>query len=59
MDEKVVANYMRAADEFTQYLDYIKSMINSTDKLSLNIGITSFIKIMEAERKKGEGNAEK
>ena len=59
LDDQAVTDYMKLTNEFDQYLDYIKSRINSTDKMSLNIEITSFVKVMEAERKKGEENAGK
>lgn len=53
LDEETVSEFMKLVIEFEQYLNYIKGNINKQDKLSLNIGIKSLVKILEAERKKG------
>lgn len=54
LDVESLEEYQEMITEFDQYLDYIKAGINTSDKLNLKIGIKSLIKIMEAERKKGE-----
>ncbi len=54
LDEESTAEYSKLATEFNQYLEYIKSSINKQDKMSLNIQAKSLVRILEAERKKGE-----
>lgn len=57
LDEESKKEYQNMLTEFEKYIDYIKGGMNKTDKLNLRIGITSLVKIIEAERKKGEENA--
>ena len=54
LDEESTAEYSKLVTEFNQYLEYIKSRINKQDKMSLNIQAKSLVRILEAERKKGE-----
>lgn len=54
LDKESVLEFKRLIGEFNQYLEYIKGSINKQDKLNLNVGVKSLIKILEAERKKGE-----
>lgn len=54
LDKESISEFNRLTEEFTQYLDYIKGNINKQDKLNLNVGVKSLIKILETERKKGE-----
>lgn len=54
LDEETISEFMKLGVEFNQYLNYIKSSINKQDKISLSVGMKSLIKILEAERKKGE-----
>lgn len=54
LEEETTTEFMELIAEFNQYLDFVKSSINMKDKLNLNVGIKSLIKIMATERKKGE-----
>ena len=54
LDEESTAEYSKLVTEYNQYLEYIKSRINKQDKMSLNIQAKSLVRILEAERKKGE-----
>lgn len=54
LDEETITEFLKLVEEFNQYLNYIKSSINKQDKLSLRVGTKSLVKILEAERKKGE-----
>lgn len=54
LDEESILEFKRLIEEFNQYLDYIKGSINKRDKLNLNVGVKSLVKILESERKKGE-----
>lgn len=59
LDKESKADYQNMLTEYEKYIDYIKGNINTMDKLNLKVGITSLVKIIESERKKGEENAEK
>lgn len=54
IDKENREEYIKLIAEFDNYLDFAKSKINSTDNVSLNVGIKSLIKIMESEREKGD-----
>lgn len=54
LEKEDTEDFLMLIKKFNVYLDFIKSSINTSDKLSLNVGIRSLITIMEAEVKKGE-----
>lgn len=54
LDNEIEADYKNMLTEYEKYIDHINSNINTIDKLNLKVGITSLVKIIEAERNRGE-----
>lgn len=54
LDKETIFEFMLLIKELKKYLDFVKHVIYKTDKLSLDVGIKSIVKIMETEREKGK-----
>lgn len=54
LERNNVEDFSVLVSEIKQYLDFAESQINSSDKLSLNVGIKALVSSLEAERKRVE-----
>lgn len=54
LEEETMNGFRKLMAEYSNQLDYVKGMINSTEKFNLSIGVESLVKTMQAERKKGD-----
>ena len=54
IDKDNLDGFMILLDEIEQYLEFIKSQINKSDRISLNVEMKALTQSLEAERKKVE-----